>query len=160
VTDPALLGASRRELAARMADGHPFDPAALVGHTYRGVSLGLPAWLERLTWKTFAKAFHRDPTTGAIRGHNVRLIQDGVDGRWRARERAGVPETFGPFAVVVAGGQVVLDYAGAGLLGALRDPLVALRPGSAALLLGRSRLALGGASIATPSFFVLERAPT
>ena len=52
----------------------------------RGISLGLPAWVERLSWKKFAKAFHRDPRTQRLRGWNVRIEQGALQ---RARPRGG-----------------------------------------------------------------------
>ena len=153
-----LLRADAGALAAAMAAGHPFDPAALAGWVYRGISLGLPAWIERLTWKKFAKAFDRDAATGGVHGWNVRVEQDGLDRAWRAKRRRGRPVTFGPFVVDARGGRVVLDYGVArGPLGALRDPLVALHAGSTEVLLGRSLLDLRVATIPTPSYFLLER---
>jgi hypothetical protein len=154
-----LLRASRSELRALLEGGHPVDPAELADTVYRGISLGLPAWVERLSWKKFAKAFHRDPRTGALRGWNIRIEQDGLDQPWRTRIRRGRPWTFGHFAVVHDRDRVVLDY-GAGralAMRAVRDPLVALEAGSARVLLGRSDVALGPARLATPSYFVLER---
>jgi hypothetical protein len=154
-----LLHASRRDLRALLEGGHPVDPAELADTVYRGISLGLPAWVERLSWKKFAKAFHRDPETGAVRGWNIRIEQDGLELPWRARVRRGRTWTFGHFAVVRERAHVVLDY-GAGralAMRAVRDPLVALEAGSAHLLLGRSDIALGTARLATPSYFVLER---
>lgn len=151
ITRAQLLAASRDELRSLLERGHPIDPARLDDTTYRGISLGLPAWVERLTWKKFAKAFHRDPATRALRGWNVRIEQDGLDRPWRARTRRGRAWTFGHFAVVQDGEHVALDY------GVIRDPLVALDAGSVELLLGRSDLALGRARVATPSYFVLER---
>jgi hypothetical protein len=164
---------SPAELARRMASGHGFEPARIAGSIYRGTSLGLPRWVERLTWKKFAKAFAADGTSG----WNIRIEQDGVDrcvlyrslGQtasgapddrpWRPRQRRGAPITFGRFAVVVDHGQVVLDYrAGGGLLAPLRDPLVALDD-RADTLLGRSLLAFGRRRIPTPSYFLLERDP-
>lgn len=157
-TTDDLLTASRAELAGAMARGHAFDPAELDGVVYRGISLGLPAWIERLTWKKFAKAFRRD-RDGRLFGWNHRIVQDGLDRPWRPMLKRGRPVTFGRFEVVTdARGGVVLDYRGAELaLRTLRDPLVALRAGETELLLGRSLLALGGATVGTPSYFVLER---
>ncbi|HSN28440.1 MAG TPA: hypothetical protein VLT45_19275 [Kofleriaceae bacterium] len=159
ITRADLLRASRAELRALLEGGHPVDPAELADTVYRGISLGLPAWVERLSWKKFAKAFHRDPRTGALRGWNIRIEQDGLDQPWRARTRRGRTWTFGHFAVVREAEHLVLDY-GAGralAMRAVRDPLVALEAGSARLLLGRSDVALGPARLATPSYFVLER---
>jgi hypothetical protein len=49
----------------RLAAGRRID-REFAGWTFHGTSLGLPSWLERLTWKTFAKAFVRDPD-GTVR---------------------------------------------------------------------------------------------
>jgi hypothetical protein len=157
-TTDDLLRASRSDLARAMAAGHAFDPAALDGAVYRGISLGLPAWIERLTWKKFAKAFRRGPD-GVLRGWNHRIVQDGLDRPWRPMTKRGRPVTFGRFEVVTdARGAVILDYRGAELaLRTLRDPLVALRAGSTEVLLGRSLLDLGVATLGTPSYFLLER---
>lgn len=158
-----LLGATPRQLRALLAAGHPIDPAALANTTYRGISLGLPAWVERLTWKKFTKAFHRDPRDGRLRGWNVRIEQDGLDRPWRPRLRDGRPWTFGHFAVVSERDRLLLDYGAGGNrrldpLGLLRDPLVALRAGSVERLLGWSYLAIGPVDVPTPSYFLLERA--
>jgi hypothetical protein len=160
VTLRDLRAASPAELARLFAGGAPFDPDQLAGRVYPGVSLGLPRTLERLTWVKFAKAFARDPATGRIRGWNLRVVQDGLERPWRARERRGRPVTFGHFEVVRVAGGVVLDYRRGGSplrpLALLRDPLVSLSGGSAELLLGRSLLALGRRQLATPSFFALS----
>lgn len=146
-----LLSASRDELRTRLAQGFPIEAARLDDTVYRGISLGLPAWVERLTWKKFAKAFHRDPDTKRLRGWNVRIEQDGLDRPWRTRVRGGRPWTFGHFEVVSDRDRLVLDY------GVLRDPLVALHANSVEHLLGWSYLAIGPAKIPTPSYFLLER---
>lgn len=165
-----LAGLDNRALGALMAGGHAIDPATLDDTEYRGVSLGLPGVVERFTWKTFVKAFHRDPVTGALRGWNVRIRQDHPE-RYQPMQRRGRPHTFGHFAVVPARGRpmprpfdrgLLLDY-GLGkrsrfeTTGALRDPIVALEPGSVELLLGWTYLDLGIKRVATPSFFTLER---
>lgn len=157
-TTSDLLAASRADLERAMARGHAFDPAALDGVVYRGISLGLPAWVERLTWKKFAKAFRRD-ADGRLRGWNHRIVQDGLDRPWRPMLKRGRPVTFGRFEVITdARGGVVLDYRGAELaLRTLRDPLVALSAGATELLLGRSLLDVGVTTLGTPSYFVLER---
>ena len=172
MTARELLGADRRTLRALLADGHPIDVDSIVGWEYRGVSLGLPAWVDRLAWKTFVKAFHRDRADAPARGWNVRLKQTGLDGAIEPLTRNGRRFTFGHFRVVdPAGygvpdgadlGRVLLDY---GLGGnpvldptaRIRDPLVALIAGSADLLLGWTYVDVGIARIGTPSFFTLER---
>jgi hypothetical protein len=70
-----FLSLDRRGLAAALAAGHPIDERALDDTRYRGISLGLPRAVETLTWKTFAKTFHRDPESGKLRGWNLRLEQ-------------------------------------------------------------------------------------
>jgi len=156
-----LLAASRDQLRDLLASGHPIDPTRLDDTRYRGISLGLPAWVERLSWKKFAKAFHRDPRTHALRGWNIRVEQDGLERPWRPRLRRGTPWTFGHFAVTDERDRVLLDYGAGGNrrldpLGVLRDPLVALEAGSTDRLLGWSYLAIGPARIPTPSYFLLE----
>lgn len=164
-------------LGALLSRGHAIDLADLRG-PYRGVSLGLGQLVERLTWKTFRKRFWRDEATGEVVGHNERLEQTGLDGPIvEKRDRAGAVVSFGPFVVTALPPDgtpfqcregVLLDYgarpSGAQVrrtpawspLARLRDPLVALNEGSAALLLGASYLAIGG-GVKTPSFFTLER---
>ncbi len=166
-----LLGLPLRELKALMRDGHPIDPSALDDREYRGVSLGLPGFVERLTWKTFKKVFHRDPDTGALRGWNVRIRQTGLEPPFEPKTKGGAPVTFGHYGVVPLEGArlpfaiehgLLIDY-GLGGNAALdpmrriKDPIVALRAGSAELLLGFSYVDLGGPVLSTPSFFSLER---
>ena len=146
---------SNAELAEVMASAPAFDPTILAGSVYRGISLGLPRWIERLTWKKFAKAFAREGD--GVRGWNIRVEQDDLDRPWRPRRRAGAPVTFGPFAVTTTSAGVVLDYnVPGGVMRALRDPLIALDD-DADLLLGRSLIAIGNRRLPTPSFFTLER---
>ena len=157
-----LLPLSGRALMQRLCDGYAIDPAAIADREYRGVSLGVPHFVERITWKTFKKVFCREGD--AIRGWNVRMEQNGIEGPWRPKVRKGAPVTFGHFAVTDALGRtppgcdrgLLLDYGlGGGPLGRLRDPIVALEKGSAELLLGWSYLALGRRHLGTPSFFAL-----
>ncbi|MDQ3036450.1 MAG: hypothetical protein M3Y87_28890 [Myxococcota bacterium] len=163
------------EWRALLRDGHPIEPAALEGWVYRGTSLGMPALVDRLAWKTFQKAFHRDPGAALLRGWNVRLVQqpDLSAKSEPMRDRQGTPRTFGHFGVLDARERgvphgfdrgLLLDYSISGRsIGALdpasrlRDPIVALASGSAELLLGWSYLAIGSRTVDTPSFFTLER---
>ena len=155
MTPAAARELSQRELAAALAGGRGFDPRGIAGWVYRGTSLGLPGWIERLTWTKFAKAFHRE-VGGHVRGWNVRIEQDGLDRAWRPRMRHGRAITFGRFTVVEAATGIVLDYhVERGPMQVLRDPLVALDD-RADTLLGRSFVQLGPASIPTPSYFLLE----
>jgi hypothetical protein len=155
--------------------GHPLDPAALDDAVFRGTSLGMPGWVDRLAWKTFRKVFHRDAGRGVRRGWNVRLEQDGLRAPSRPmRRRDGSELSFGQFEVVPAAGRrapgglgqsLLLDYGRGGnppwdVTRCLRDPLVALAPGRTDLLLGWSYLELGPLRVRTPSFFTLEREGT
>jgi hypothetical protein len=166
-----LRRAKPSELRARIVAGHPVDPAALAGWAYRGTSLGLPRVVERLTWKTFQKTFYRQPGTGRLVGWNVRLEQDGVDAPSRPKLRRGVPVTTWHYEVVPPAGVhmphgfdrgLVIDY-GRGRNPALetirfmKDPLVAVEPGNADLLLGVTYVALGRLCVETPTYFLLER---
>lgn len=157
--------------------GHAIDEDALAGHEYRGVSLGLPRFVEKLTWTKFRKAFHRDAEGGPLRGWNVRLEQNGLDAPDRPKRRRGEPFCFGHFAVrplaayalgryrgrrVAVPEGLMLDYGrgGNGLdpIRFLRDPIVAVRADDPTLLFGWSYLDLGIRRLPTPSFFTLERA--
>ena len=161
-----LLAMRRRELARVLAGGHAIDPGALADTEYRGISLGLPRWVERLTWKTFQKTFHRDERTGELRGWNVRVEQRGLDAPTTALVRKGERFTFGhyrvvPLPVVAPRGiraGLLIDYSPErGLMSRMRDPIVALDEGSVERLLGWSYLDLGPLRVPTPSFFLLER---
>lgn len=95
-----LLDLGKKDLLAMLCTGHPIDPHALDDKEYRGTSLGLPAWVERLTWKKFKKVFHRDRATGALRGWNVRLEQNELDGPCVPKQKRGRTVTFGHYRVV------------------------------------------------------------
>jgi hypothetical protein len=167
-----ILELDRASLRRLLRAGHPIEPSALDDTEYDGVSLGLPSVVERLTWKKFRKVFHRDPRTGALRGWNVRVEQNGLVQPWTPRWRGGAPLTFGHYRVTIGRGVpmpercdqgLLLDYGRGGNrrgdpIGLLRDPLVALEPGDARLLLGWTYLALGPRQVGTPSYFLLTRA--
>lgn len=168
-----FLSLSRDALRSMLEGGHAIDPRALDDSEYRGVSLGLPSPLVKLTWLTFRKTFHRDRSSGALRGWNVRMQQTGLEGaREPMRDRDGTPRCFGFYGVragseypnmpVAAQHGLVIDYS----LGDNprldpvrrgRDPLVALERGSVERLLGWTYLDLGVGRVGTPSYFLLER---
>jgi hypothetical protein len=158
----ALCDLSRAELASKFDAGGVVDPEAIAGYRYRGVSLGLPGWVERLSWKKFAKTFYRD-ASGAIRGMNLRIEEDGLDKAWRVQRKRGREWSFGPFEVCQEKGSqhLELDYGrgsqGLSPLRRLRDPLRQLDD-KGDLLLGASLVDVGfGKRVATPSYFLLER---
>jgi hypothetical protein len=164
-----LRSADHAELRRRIVEGHPVDPAALEGYAFRGTSLGLPAFVERLTWKTFQKTFYRHPATGALVGWNVRLAQDGIDAPSRPKRRRGEPVVEWPYEVTGTDGVpmppgfdrgLVIDYGRAPnppQQRLVKDPLVALEAGNPDALIGVSYLVIGGRCIETPTYFTLER---
>ena len=166
-----LMNASTDDLARALASGFAIDPRSLDDTEYRGVSLGLPEAIESLTWKTFRKVFHRDPITHALRGWNVRMKQNGIDGPSEPLEKDGAPITFGHFEVLPAQGYPVPRGVERGLMldyglgnnhvldptGRLRDPVVALNEGDNTVLLGWTYVDVAGQPVGTPSYFTLER---
>jgi hypothetical protein len=168
-----FLSLSRDTLRGMLERGHAIDPRALDDTEYRGLSLGLPGPMVKLTWLTFRKTFHRDPGTGALRGWNVRMQQNGLDGaRDPMLDCTGKPRCFGLYEVragteypnmpIAAQHGLVIDY-GLGNNARLdpirrgRDPLVALERGSTERLLGWTYLDVGAFRVGTPSYFLLER---
>ncbi|MFO0587895.1 MAG: hypothetical protein U0441_10165 [Polyangiaceae bacterium] len=165
-----LLLAPKEVLREHIVQGHPVNPRDLEGWAYRGTSLGLPTFVERLTWKTFQKTFWRDPSTGRLLGWNVRLEQDGIDAPSRPKTRNGHPVTEWNYEVIPAQGVVtppgfdrglVIDYSRApnppGVVTLTKDPLVSLSPDDADLLIGVSYLVIAGRCLETPTYFMLER---
>ena len=165
-----FLTLSGRELRRAFAAGHAVDPSALDDTEYKGTSLGLPAFVEKLSWKKFKKVFHRDPETGALRGWNMRLEQNELEGPCIPKLRRGAPLTFGHYHVIDSGDRpmpvpgrpaVILDY-GLGenswfdFMRFVRDPIVAVKAGDMRLLFGTMYIELGFLRIPTPSFFTLE----
>ncbi len=164
-----LWQCTNKQLRTILSEGHAILPDALAGWEYRGVALGLPEFVERLTWKTFIKAFWRDPDAAHVRGWNVRLVQTGLDGPIAFKQKNGQPFSFGPYRVTALPQKtpfalrdgVLLDY---GLetgffdgMHLVRDPLVALNPDDPTQLLGWTYLQLGPWQVPTPSYFTLER---
>lgn len=165
-----LRTASTTELRAAIVGGHPVDPRDLEGWVYRGTSLGLPSILEKVTWKTFQKTFFRDPLSGRLLGWNVRLEQDGIDAPSRPKLRDGRPVTEWNYEVIPPAGVpmppgfargLVIDYSRApnpaGIVRFVKDPLVALKEGSADELLGVSYAVVAGRCVETPTYFTLVR---
>ena len=126
---------------------------------------------KKLFWKKFKKVFHRDPDTGQLRGWNVRVDQNELEGPCVPLTRHVEAITFGHYLVVPTAGYrmpepidrgLMLDYGLGGNrlregLAFVRDPIVAVNEGSADLLLGWTYLDLPFRPVGTPSIFVLER---
>jgi hypothetical protein len=97
------------------------------------------------------------------------MEQTGINGPAVPMTRRGRPFTFGHYRVVEPAGHRVPGGCDRGLLihyglggnarmdplQRMRDPLVALEPGSARVLLGWSYLDLGLFTLGTPSYFLL-----
>lgn len=172
-----VLTRSNRTLWKNLCEGHDFPVDDLAGWQYQGLALGLPRWVERLSWKVFVKAFARDAR--GVHGWNVRMQQGGpqllLPGADMQPQRRGAgPRTFGHYRVLpmvewprnlpsgLGKVGVMLDY-GTGANPALdpmrpmRDPLVALQPGDPTCLLGWSYAELGPLRVPTPSYFLLVR---
>jgi hypothetical protein len=139
-----LLNLDRSALMDLLRSGHPIDPRALDDTEYHGVSLGLPSVVERLTWKTFKKTFHRDPSTGLLRGWNVHVASGKTWGHY---------QVVAPRHRKMCDRGLLIDYGRA----RLRDPIVALHQDDVTLLLGWTYLDLGITQVGTPSFFSLTR---
>lgn len=164
-----IWGLSASELHACLLGGKVIEADALANADYRGVSLGLPRFVERMTWKTFRKSFRRG-TDGEVSGLNVRLEQTGLEGRAIAkRDRRGREVTFGPFAIgplpptgtpFGCSTGVVFDYGQRHPswhpIGRTRDVVVALDDAHE-LLLGALYVEIAGFAFRTPSYFTLER---
>lgn len=161
-----------KELHEVVARAYPFDPAALDDTCYRGIDLSLPDLLHKLLWTTFRKTFYRDPAAGVLRGWNVKIEQNGVDGPTiPKRHRDGREQSFGHYQVRSARGvrfprgwrgEHFLDYGVAGnpccdpaRLGYC--PLVAVNEGSAELLLGWEVFKVGPLFAPLPDYWLLVR---
>ncbi|MFT5586822.1 MAG: hypothetical protein ACI9VR_004424 [Cognaticolwellia sp.] len=160
--DPLFLAqANRGQLAHALATAPPADPMRIAGFRYLGLSLGLPAWVDRLAWSIFEKDFVHEEEQ--VRGWNVRLEQQvwSPDIQPTPLLKDGEPFCFGYFGVTTGKAGTLLDYS-RGDNPALdptrlvRDPLVALNP-EHTWLLGQSRVQLGPWQVGTPSYFLLHR---
>ncbi|MEZ4319331.1 MAG: hypothetical protein R3F61_17590 [Myxococcota bacterium] len=160
-----LLALDRSALDALLTAGHPVSTDALVNREFHGVSLGLPRFVERLTWKKFKKVFvQRDD---AIHGYNEAVEQNALDAPWISVRKRGEPVRYWHFHLRPCDERVptawnrglLIDYAPPAkpwdVMRFMRDPLVAVNPGSADLLLGVSYAELGPLRIPTPTWFAL-----
>lgn len=144
-----LLTLGQRDLARVFAGGTRVGMDQLAQtKRVRGISLGLPPAMERMTWKLFAKEFGSGQTYR--QGCNVRVAQPAA---WDARGLLTAPlvahKTFLPF--VLRGHPrhgAIIDY------GAAYDPLRDVGDG---LMLGVTLLSLPSAmSLPTPTWFVIR----
>ena len=159
-----LLDASLFGLHRALRAGHAIDEGVLDDHEYLGISVGMPRFIEKLSWKTFTKTFHRDPETRELRGWNVRMEQTGIEGEAipmkRPKSATDEPFTWGHYRVYPEGRGMMIDYGVPGnpfFVSRMRDPLVAIVPGDPSVLLGVSYFDLGLFRVLTPTYFVLVR---
>jgi hypothetical protein len=166
----ALMRMDRAALREVMRTGRPIDRAGVSGQQYLGVALQLPEPLPRLLWRTFRKTFVADGDR--IRGWNVRMRQNGVDGPAEPlTDRQGAPLTFGHYVLTrddrfpLTDGwpcRDVLDYSIAG--NAWYDlgrfgycPMVSVNDDGSELLLGWEVFRVAGLTAPLPTWFALRR---
>ncbi len=164
-----LMKMDGRQLHSIVERAYPLDLAALEETQYTGVDLSLPPWINRILWKTFRKTFHRDPSTGVLRGWNVRMEQRGIDGPQEPmKNRDGTARTFAHYEAQSAEGKRFpkgwrgphyLDYRNVGnpfaeALG--YTPLVAVNEGSMELLLGWEVFKIGPLFVPLPDYWALR----
>ena len=158
-----LLSLDRSGLAQAFQQGRPATlsafHAAEPGQTkrLRGVSLGLPRLVERLSWKLFAKDVV--VVEGEMRGWNVRLHQPAaVDASTLLSTPLRERGVFAPFAIGKDDrGHAVIDYRRSSNpfpLSHTIDPLVSLDDDDH-VLLGVSDLHIARRVQRTPTWFVL-----
>lgn len=152
--------------------GYPIKTEELHNTQYLGIDLTGPALFHKFFWKTFRKTFYRDPSTGILRGWNVKLEQTGWNGPTVAKKSSkGEELAFGHYHVCSAVGKKFphhwqgADYLDYGIDGnAFFDvarlgycPLVAVNEGSTELLLGWEVFKIGGLFVPLTDYWLLKR---
>lgn len=159
-----LASLTPRELADVFRGGTAPDVASLVGWEYRGYNQ--PFITQVLGFRKFKKGFYeRD---GRVRGYNVPVVQNGLDGRWICRPSDDAPKRFGFYSVTTVGAAgadtkesecLLLDYADGGngfFEGSFLKDYVRRVDDGDDLLLGKAYSSVGRAQL-MPTFFVIER---
>ncbi len=162
-----LMSMNARELHAVLLAGHPLDVDALAGHQYLGVDLSLPGWARKLLWHTFRKTFRREGDV--VRGWNVKMEQNGMDGPQAPLTNRRGEVTFGHYLIQESPGGFPKGYEGAHFLDYGRagntffdvarlgyTPLVAVREGDMNLLLGWEVFRLGPLMLPLPLYWALR----
>jgi hypothetical protein len=150
-----LATADHTALEEVMRTGATPDIGQLLGHTYRGLNIGL---LPRLTGEKFKKLFYEEG--GSPFGHNLVVRQDGQrpGGEWELKTKSGEPVQIGWYGVRPEGRVVRLDYnvkqnSGLNLpLRGIQDLVVLPNPGDHTLVLGRAHFLK-----LRVAYFVLQR---
>jgi hypothetical protein len=151
----SLLLLDQRGLAERFARGRPVQ--TLAAGRFRGVSLGLPRVIEKLTWKLFAKDVV--VVDGAQQGGNGRVHQPPArDAATQLSTPLLERKTFAPFVIGSDDdGAAIIDYRRSSNpfpLSHTIDPLVAVDDD---VMLGVSDLHVAGRVQRTPTWFALLR---
>jgi hypothetical protein len=145
-----LLVRDRRALSAIFDAGAPVQLGNLADRTFRGVTLGNPAWFERLTWKRFRKVFESGPQ--GLTGYNRAVARGPLTAPWDDLRVFGSPVRYGRFIVREVDGGALIDY------GRAVDPLVAV-DGDPGLILGVTELVGRTRRWRTPTWFALVPEP-
>jgi hypothetical protein len=167
-----LLKMSKEEIKEVFRNGHPIKQEELDNTQYLGIDVGMPNWFHKFFWKTFRKTFYRDPKSGVLRGWNVKLEQNGIEGiQTPKKNKKGEDLSFGHYLVLPAAGKKFpkgwqgadyLDYGVAGNKSADPAalgycPLVAINEGSTDLLMGWEVFKIGSFFIPLSDFWILKR---
>jgi len=167
-----ILGMDKKAQAEILYRGTPLPLEAVTDSNYLGIDLSLPRWMNKLLWKKFRKTLYRDPEHGVIRGWNVRLVKNGLEGpSIPMKNKQGEEKAFGHFVVREArgvrfpggwqGGHY-LDFIAAG--NSRFDPaqfgfcpMMAVNEGSADLILGWEVFKFGAIFVPLPDYWLLQR---
>lgn len=169
-----LLNMDKKGLREILFRGTPIDINQMSSSAYVGIDLSLPGWMNKLLWKKFRKAMYRDTVSDVIRGWNVRLVQNGIDGpSIPMRKSNGEEWAFGHFVLRSAdgirfpkgweGGHYLdfrIPYAGNSTFDPARFgfcPIVAVNEGSVELFLGVEIFKVGPFFIDIHDFWLLHR---
>ncbi len=172
ITFEDMLAMNNQQVAEVFKNGFPINYKELHNTQYLGVDLSLPAWVNKILWKTFRKTFYRDEQTGIIRGWNVKLEQTGYSFPTLAKkDKQGKEFSFGHYHLCSAKGKSFprgwqgtdyLDYGVAGnpfydVAGLGYCPIVAVNEGSNDLLLGWEVFKIGPFFIPLNDYWLLKK---
>jgi len=153
-----------KALRHRFLAGDDVSPERLAGFAYNGHSLGQPDWVAKLTWRRFRKVIIND--NGHLRGWNEACYQDPEDSPFRVKTKGDLPQHYGHYLVGhgkhLTGpwrSETLLDYRACSTLPfhPMRRIVDPLRQVDEHTYLGLSLLRLGGRTLYTPSWFLLQR---
>lgn len=165
-----LLNMNKDQVADVFRNGHPLDLNQVENNQYFGIDLGMPGWFHKYFWLTFRKTFYRDPQSGILRGWNVKLEQQGINGpRVPKKNKDGSEKTFAHYHVQSAKGlKFPKGWQGADFLNYLASPnkfgegtgycpIVAINEGDMNLLLGWEVFKYGPFFVPLNDYWVLVK---